>query len=115
MGFTKKKNLDDHIKSHDNKGDTIIKCTLCSINFETEKLLSNHTMSQHPRKFDTLKEPEETGHIIEQQHNCMECDYQTNKNANLNKHMEVAHKTRKSNMSLSARIVPRNLKLGGVS
>ena len=109
-GFNKKKNLDDHIKSHDKKTDTSIKCTLCSINFKTEELLSNHTMSQHPRKFDTLKEPEETGNIVEQQHNCMECDYQTNQNANLNKHMEVAHKTRKSNMPFKCKDCAKEFK-----
>ena len=60
-------------------------------------------MREHPRKFDTLKEHDETGNIIEQQHNCMECDYQTNQDTHIEKHMELAHQIRKTSKSLKCR------------
>ena len=93
-GFNQKHNLNLHRKSHSDKHELHIKCTLCDIYFKTESQLSNHTMKQHPRNFNTqanLKRGEDLEPEA-QQYNCMECDHQTTEKFKLRKHMELAHK-----------------------
>ena len=55
-------------------------------------------MKEHPKKIDTLKELDEAEHIPEKEYNCMDYDFHTTQNAQLNKHMEIAYKITKTKM-----------------
>ena len=101
-GFNHKNNLNLHRKSHSDKQKLHNKCTLCNINFETEAQRSNHTMEQHPKKFETPVGQQNKKDIDPKakQYNCMECDHQTTEKFKLPKHIELAHKASTSQLKI---------------
>ena len=106
-GFNQKRNLLDHKESHQPKDDSVYKCMLCQINFKKQCLLTDHTDKQHPKEThpklkctkcsrnfeteETLNEHEDSHIKNDKQYNCEECDHQTNDQARLEKHFEIAH------------------------
>ena len=96
----RKRNLFDHKKIHEEELNPESKCMLCEINFKNNKSLIDHIMQQHPKKdqlsykciscsrnfksSDMQKDHEESAHTDQNEHNCLECDHQTNSKYNLN-------------------------------
>ena len=89
-GFNQKTNLFYHNKSHEGIQEVANKCFLCDINFKSQNLLTDHNIKQHPKENDSDVNVE-SGHNDDSQHNCKECDFQTNDKSRIEKHVKLAH------------------------